>query len=129
MRNNVTMAVPRLTERNVDIVIRQTGGVLGMDRRVELGGSAVVVSEQGNERSRHVQRSDREAVEHVAEQLIRAAPRIRRYKGPPVSDTLTTEVLIKSAGGHTKMFRYATGDTAPADLRSLVSSVVALAKR
>lgn len=111
----------------MDIVVRQSGGVLGVEKKIELRGGALTVTDSGASRREPLQPAKRASLQAQAEVLLDQVPHIKRRKGSPVSDVLETEVLIDDGAGNSRRIHYQSGDSVPSDFRQFVSSVVELA--
>jgi hypothetical protein len=108
------------------ITLRQTGGIVGLDDRVELDDAELTVASVGGEPRRRSLAPDELAHLHEAvERLLAQAPAVL----PPLasdavvaSDSMLTELTI-GPNRRAHRFRIRSGDEAPAELWDLVDAL------
>ncbi len=110
------------------INLRQSGGIVGGDERLDLDDTKLTVSSRGERpRTRQLSQSEQAKVTAAAERLL-AKPDALSAKPPFVaSDSMTTEINIGDA--HQKRrFEVASGQDAPDELWDLVDALSEAAK-
>jgi hypothetical protein len=96
----------------VEIHVHERGGVLGIDRRVDVKDGTLTVVVNGVPRAR---RRLEPAVQARLRELVARLPsrlQVNRYTGPRISDSMETTVYI-SDRGRDQQLEIKSGDDAP----------------
>jgi hypothetical protein len=105
----------------MEIEVHQRGGILGMDRRYVVKGGRIEVIDKGRSRgSRALDPKQRARIDELASCAAHA--RVRAVDEVPVSDSMETNVAIRSDGGSHKL-NLRSGDQAPAEVWDLIGEV------
>jgi hypothetical protein len=122
MSERVNRAGATATIREVEIHVHEKGGVLGIDRQVDVKDGVLKVVVNGVERARQRLEPDtEERLRQLAERLPNGC-RIGRYDGPRIGDSMETTIKI-AQNGRSQQLRVQSGDDAPEQVWDLLGAV------
>jgi len=104
------------------IEIHQRGGVLGLDRVYLVVDGTIEVIDKG--RSRGAQHLDPDAAERIGALAASAAEaEPARGDGPPVSDSMETDIAIEAGTATSCRLVVRSGDDAPDEVWALIGEI------
>lgn len=107
----------------MEISIQQRGGVLGLDRTVEVKEGVVTVTEHGVRKDRRrLTPTLAQRLKELAARVLREGTEVHVYTGVPVSDQLRTRIEILDQGER-RTLDLKSGDEAPDEVWELLGTV------
>jgi hypothetical protein len=110
--------------RAMEISVRQVGGLMGASLEVTIYDGHLKVLTDGVVRgSKSVDSTVRSRIHGLASLLVKTPPKVVRYKGPTISDSMETRIEIRDGGRHTTV-KVASGDEAPDEVWDLIGTAL-----
>jgi hypothetical protein len=100
--------------------VRQRGGFLGLDRKVQVDGNLVRITEKGATRRVHpLGAAEVARVRDLVTRVARVSEQAVQHRSELPSDVLATKIAIED-GPHRKILTVRTGDSAPDEVWELI---------